>query len=670
MTRFRSFAGPFWGPALACLLAVTMLPAPVLAQGGAPPTPVSAAEAERLYREGTLTAGGYFQAPGFRGFEGWYKKPGDPAEWERRLAARPDSPRTAREVRIAGLTPDEYSNLPCDEWLSWWFNRGSGTDAERQAKYDAAHLHPRPDCLQEFRDMVDRGLLFFGVAYNLLMLPITTPGAAGGIYGAGLAGAGSATSRAAAFEAARQAARAAAARAAASGQTTIATAGGQTVVRQLGLTQIQAAESLSPAQAALLQRRAAATDWVAAQIAKEGGLGGPRILQVLAEARRLFHLDSAYPAFLAAILLGSTADAASGPSITDLKLEEEMRTNNGGQGYAPIRNDVYKRPNVRSWVQPATGAGTAELRGQVDVAVTLPPAEFVQPGATLTGRVHVTDKPGQTVQPERLAALMTELTVRIGTSVARVEDGGWFVVTVPSDGRDHDVTIASRGTPETEIQWVAARLPAAAPANALASPTLAAPSAVVSTEPYVVRGLPGDGLGTVCLVGGDAAPLLWKTPLAAGFDVSQAAPGAQAVEIYDGGRLVARDAVAVVTMTASSDRSELKPRERANFEVVVRGLPLAGSGTLGYANQSRRVGRFVGRDHEFVVAIPPAVKGPDRAAAAAGPNAAGAGRTVVDRRQYEGSRPGAFGVQIRLHLSDELTRPRPLAAGAAAQASR
>jgi hypothetical protein len=56
----------------------------------------------RLYREGKLTSWPYFQASGYRGFQGWFQKPGDPEEWRQRLENLPDTPRTVRDVRIAG----------------------------------------------------------------------------------------------------------------------------------------------------------------------------------------------------------------------------------------------------------------------------------------------------------------------------------------------------------------------------------------------------------------------------------------------------------------------------------------------------------------------------------------------------------------------------------------
>jgi hypothetical protein len=663
-----------WAGLLALFVLLAVLPDKALSQTLPEPTPLSTEEAEQLYRDGKLLSGPYFQAPGYRGFKGWYRKPGDPAEWERRLAALPDTPRTNRDVLFAGLTPEQYSNLPCDEWLSWWFNRGSGTDAKRQAKYEAAHLHPRSDCLRLYRENVERGLLVLGMAFNVVTLPLTTPGGVGGIYGAGITSAGAAGTRAAGFEAGRQAVRAAGARSA-GGETTVAgTAGSRTAVHPMSLTEELIAEAngvtLSPAQVALRERYMTGVRWVMERLGN-GGVTTERFLQLVEEARRLFNLGSVFPAFLAAALAASTGDAsAAEPTLTDLMLEEEMRTNNNGQGFA----STYERPGARVWTEPDRRPAAASLKGQVDVSISLPPAEFVQPGATLTGRVHVTEKltdgKGARFQPEALAAFLAALTVRMGTRVARVRDDGLFVLDAPADAGEHAVSVWSSGaSADVAAPWAVGGLNVPAVSDAPGNRSLLAPAATASRDPYVVRGpLSGDGSSTRCVVGTETAPLLWQTPLAAGFDVSNTAPGPHRVELYDGDQLVARDTVAVVTMTARSDKSELLPRERASFEVDVLGLPKDASATLGYENRDPSNGHFVGHPHRFAVEIPKATT--SKARTRSDGNTAEPVRVVTDRQKFEGGLPGAFQVDITLRLSDELTRPRPLATPAAAVAGR
>ncbi len=54
---------------------------------------------------------------------------------------------------MAGLTVADYLKLPCNEWLNWWFSP-VGSD-----KYAAAHGMPRTECLEQYKSMVQSGLV-------------------------------------------------------------------------------------------------------------------------------------------------------------------------------------------------------------------------------------------------------------------------------------------------------------------------------------------------------------------------------------------------------------------------------------------------------------------------------------------------------------------------------
>jgi hypothetical protein len=249
----------------------------------------------------------------------------------------------------------------------------------------------------------------------------------------------------------------------------------------------------------------------------------------------------------------------------------------------------------------------------VEVAVSLPPAEFVQVGGALTGRVRVEENSGKKVQPEALAAFLGGLVVRVGNTSAKVREDGLFVATAPETSGEHTVTVVFNSEAEP-LARASFDVPFAAPPTAT-SPGLRAPAAAVSSEPYIVRGeFPAeDGLTTKAMVGNEAVPLLWKTARAAGFDISRGRAGARRFDLYDAGALIASDTLNVVTLTASSDKSELRPRQYATFDVYLEGIPVNAPGgandaksqtRIDYANRTPVVGRFKGRPDHFSVPIP------------------------------------------------------------------
>jgi hypothetical protein len=353
---------------------------------------------------------------------------------------------------------------------------------------------------------------------------------------------------------------------------------------------------------------------------------------------------------LAQIMQAATRKGPYGTEITDYDTYWGARNLLEQRGWViPVAGEPVPPKQARndkhSSAAPSSDSETAsagELPGRVELSIHVPPAEFVEPGGLFTGRVQIKEKTGVSVRPETIAAFLGGLLVQIENNVTRVQQNGLFVITAPETPGEQKVFVRSESVaPLAEARLVVPATEEASRRN----PVLRAPAALVSTETWVVRGeFPDAGAPDIlCLAGGEPAPLLWKTSQAAGFDMSRAAPGPQPVALYGGGRLIASDILNIVTLTASTDKTELRPGERATFEVTVRGVPE--SATLEYINRTHQIGGFLNRPDRFHVPI------------TAGRNEGGAFR---DRRQYKALTPGRFNVRVNVHLPEQLTTPRPL----------
>lgn len=280
----------------------------------------------------------------------------------------PDGPGPARDVRIAGLTPSQYEEIPCGEWLSWWFNKAGA------AKYDAAHLHPRADCLAAFRRDVNTGLLILGGIYNLVTAPLTGPGSAASLYSQGLA---TASSRVAAMQATRQAARFAAARQAARTVGYPPPQATAALVRHLRNNPLRTTKEFNEFQE-LLQ-----SVWT---FTGRGG-NGRRYAEWAQMVEKLGSGGKLLPYGFLSVLVGagvasqaSAEDASSGQTggqgsrvryeavkTVDFaqKLEEEIRTNNHGQGYRPVSEAYSRRPHASAHqsILPTTAGWPAAMPG-------------------------------------------------------------------------------------------------------------------------------------------------------------------------------------------------------------------------------------------------------------------------------------------------------------------
>ncbi len=287
--------------------------------------------------------------------------------------------------------------------------------------------------------------------------------------------------------------------------------------------------------------------------------------------------------------------------------------------------------------EPPMPKGPAGEIGQLPVRLNLPPPERAAPGAIITGTVVVEEPAARELPPAALGVVLSGLVVEVAGRPTRVSADGRFVFETPREWVEIPVVVRAPERPHLRpIQQVlvlsgVSGPPAAdtdLPSGSQQTLWFRMPPVASPGQPHVVMGRSDcdcAGLTTRGFLGDREVPLLWHTPDAMGFDFGAAPPGPQVFSLFQGGELRAIGAVHNVRLTASSDKSHLRPGERATLTVRVEGLPekLLADGEaaakragrkgkeaavafLDYVNHTPAIGRFKGQPDRFSVPIPAA----------------------------------------------------------------
>ena len=366
----------------------------------------------------------------------------------------------------------------------------------------------------------------------------------------------------------------------------------------------------------------------------------------------------------------------------------------------------------------ALGASQERLAARLH----LPPAEFVDAGATITGTVTV-DAPPARVDPTvgSLSANLSGLVVDVGGKPRPVSPEGRFVFEAPLAGAQVTIGVRDPARPMLlpvedvfSIAGVSERPSEAPPGSGdPRSPQWTAPPAANPGEPFVIRGASpagGVGVGTRLYAGAQEMPLLWQTPRAIAGDAATIPAGPHVLTVFQDGKPLAAGLFHNVVLLARSDKSKLRPGERATFSVEVSGLPRellerlereepkpgTARAFLDYVNHTPGVGGFSREPDRFshpilardlftrpgadlsawrrggaVVDDPELLQlvelelrdllsayGSDRSAPGVAPTPAICG--VTDVRHYRARARGDFVVNVTVRLPEEATRPQPL----------